>query len=978
MQTYIESIEPSSGRVVAPRTWVDPTRTTRRTITLNGTWDFRLHPTTRIETDRVWETIELPNHWVFTGTQRENGRRLWDRGTPIYTNVNFPFPHNPPHVPDANPTAEHVKQFTLSPSDWEVLRAGGRAVLRLAGVESIAQITLNDSPIGIARGSRLQNDFDVTETLVEGKNTLSLLVSQWSAMSYVEDQDQWWLPGVFRDVELLIEPREGISDLRIITDYDADTHSGSLRLWIESVAGTADVSVADTTTTVPTGQWETIEFSRIEPWSAESPTLYELTVTTPAETRTERIGFRRIEIREIDGEPRILANGYPVVFRGVNKHETHPDQGRVFDEEQVRDDLALMKRHHINAIRTAHYPHHPKTLDLFDEMGFWVIDEVDLETHAFEYVGWRGNPTDDPQWREVCVDRARRSVIRDYNHPSVIMWSLGNESGTGANLAHMATTVRDLDLSRIIHYESDHDGAYSDVYSRMYTPFEEVAAICTDTGTIHRGSISGQAHVRKKPFVLCEYAHAMGNGPGALKGYDDLIEKYPRFHGGFVWEWRDHGLRTWDDEGTEYFGYGGDFGEVIHDGNFVMDGLIRSDGTPMPALAELAAVNTPLKSVVSGDRVRITNRFHTLRSRVAETHVVVDGQARGVLEHDLAPGESAEFDLSSYTHRDSQIDIIHQWADDRGWAPAGCEISRVQLVPHDSPAVRTPVVITESETAHKLSLPFSGARISTWRAPTDNDRLRTFGSYTLGAPDQTAGIGVRGPSSEEMWRETGLDRIRCHHRETKSVRINARPAMHIVEKWAPDASDRFIDTSWLWDGEELVVHIVPSAGWEGTWPRTGIHFDIERPDRVSWRGLGPDEAYSDSLSAPYLGDFEMSPYELGFMYARPQENGTRVGVRHLELSYADRIVTIECQPDMSLPAYAHHYPSFSLSPWDEHELTVAEHPHELAQPTARWHLFIDAGQHGLGSRSCGPDVRPEFAWTARAVTLRLTIRSTAR
>lgn len=978
MHTYIESVEPSSGRTVVPRTWSDSQRTTKRTISLNGRWDFRLHPTIEIDDEKAWEHIELPNHWVFTGTKLEGDRRQWDRGTPIYTNVKFPFPHNPPHVPDTNPTGEHCREFTLTEADWETLCGGGRAVLRLYGVESIARISLNSEHIGVARGSRLQNDFDVTDTLRKGVNTLRLLVSQWSAMSYIEDQDQWWLPGIFRDIELIIEPEAGIEDLRVLTDYDPQTGTGTLQIWVDSRAREAEIEIDNHLHTVSSGTWETLEIVDVQPWSAEVPTLYDLTVRTGDETRSERVGFRRIEIRDVEGEPRILANGHPLVFRGVNKHETHPDKGRVFDEGEVRAEFALMKRHHINAIRLSHYPPHPKVLDLIDEIGFWVIDEIDIETHAFEYVGWSGNPSNDPQWRDVYTDRARRAVARDYNHPSIIMWSLGNESGTGANLAHMATTIRDLDPSRLIHYEADHGGAYTDVYTRMYSPLEEVEAICSSTGKIHRGGVGGQARIRTKPFFLCEYAHAMGNGPGALQRYDELIEKYPRFHGGFVWEWRDHGLRTWDENGTEYFGYGGDFGEVIHDGNFVTDGLIRADRTPSPGLAELAAVNTPVKSVVTGSCLRLTNRFHTLRTSAAITRIVVDGEARGILDHDLAPGESTEFDLTEYCPPGAVVDIIHQWATERGWASAGDEISRCQIVSEGELAYRAPLMVSPSSAEPAQELPFEGARISVWRAPTDNDRLTTFGSYALAAPEQTAGIGVRGPSSAQMWQEAGLDRVVCQRRTTESVRINGRPGVRVVEKWAPAASEQFIDASWLWDGDELTVHIVPSVGWGETWPRAGIHVEVDRPERVSWRGYGPGEAYADSRTAVHVGDFQMSPEELGFMYARPQENGTRIGVRSLRLEYADRTVMIECRPDPSLPAYADHLPSFSLSAWDEFELTRASHPHELPAPSNRWHLFLDGGHHGLGSRSCGPDVRPEYAWTPRAFTLRLRIRTTAR
>lgn len=987
MSWWIEQIAPTSGNVCEATSWVNPEKSSRTVLSLNGTWQFRLHPSVEIDHDAPWETIELPNHWIFAIAKGGTAHR-WERGLPIYTNVKFPFPHQPPKVPKDNPTGEHYRTFNIAASDLEQLGSNGRIILRLHGAESIAYIELNGEYIGTARGSRLMNDFDITGAVNAGENEIRVLVSQWSAMSYIEDQDQWWMPGIFRDIEILFEPDGGIRDLRVQTDWDPATKVGSANIYVSSSAGVANIKLAGKQFQIATGEWTRIDCGEVTPWNAETPYLHDLEVSTNVESRTERIGFRRVEITRVDGEPQIHVNGRKLVFRGVNRHETHPDKGRLFDEDQLRRDLKLMKRFNINAIRTSHYPPHPRFFELTDELGFWVIAEGDIETHGFEYVNWDENPSDDVRWREVYLDRTQRLVTRDYNRPSVIIWSLGNESGTGANLALAAQRIRSLDGSRLIHYESDHDCAYVDIYSRMYSPIEEIAAICSDSGKIHRGSITGQARARQKPFILCEYGHAMGNGPGGLELYDAMIEKYPRFHGGFIWEWRDHGLRTWAADGTEYYGYGGDFKEVIHDSNFVMDGLVRSDGEPSPGLIEFGAVNTPLRVKLSrtntGIVATIENRFHTLNSNVTETRVKVGAAEPFVLPHDLEPGQSMQMQLPSSTDTQT-VEAITCWALDTWWAKAGEEISRVQLR-EPSALVAAPWAEDQIGIIHngKIEAPWNSLRPTFWRAPTDNDSLTTFGSYALAAPEDTGGIGdPNADSAAAAWRQSGLDKMVCLTQEVLNLRINGQPAIRHREIWAPPAADTYVVVEKTWilhrDGDiKLVVEITPSAGWYGTWPRTGICFKIPKPRSLTWEGMGPGEAYADSCAGVYLDTFTRRPEEMHFSYAVPQENGTRIGLRSLQLHYNEFDYLITTSANLTLPAYSDHYPSFSVSPWDEFELTEAKHPYQLPPPQESYCLFIDAGQHGLGSRSCGPDVRPEFAWSPRSVKLELQIRKIHR
>ncbi len=503
----------------------------------------------------------------------------------------YPFPVDPPFVPDENPTGEYRRNFELT--DWQL----PRTLLRFDGVESVYRVWLNGAEVGVGKGSRLVQEFDVTGFLRPGSNQITVRVHQWSSMSYLEDQDQWWLPGIFRDVTLVGRPEGGLDDVW-------------LRCSSESKHGAEDEGVITPEISAPDSAYpitvevfelgvrrrfataaevEPIVVGKVEPWTAESPRLYLATVRASGEQVRLRLGFRTVEI--VDDV--FTVNGSQVTFRGMNRHETHPVRGRVFDEEHARRDLIQMKQHNVNAIRFSHYPPHPRVLDLADELGFWVIDECDLETHGFVFAGWRGNPSDDPRWRDAYLDRIERTVERDKNHPCVVIWSLGNESGTGTNLAAMSHWVHARDPERPVHYEGDYTGAYTDVYSRMYPNLIETAAIGGETGPLLACGPGDARRVRSKPFLLCEYAHAMGNGPGALAEYDELATRFRRLHGGFVWEWRDHGLLTKTADGTEYYAYGGDFGEVLHDGNFVMDGMVLPNDAPTPGLAEFAAVNAP-------------------------------------------------------------------------------------------------------------------------------------------------------------------------------------------------------------------------------------------------------------------------------------------------------------------------------------------------------------------------------------------------
>ncbi len=582
-------------------------------------------------------------------------------------------------MPDANPTGDHRRSFDV-PDGF--VPDGGRAVLRFAGVDSVAIVHLNGVEVGVVRGSRLPQELDVTPELRVGENLLHVRVHQWSAMSYIEDQDQWWLPGIFREVTLLARPASGLDDVWLRADYDPATGSGAL---LPEIRGGYPVRVTcadlglDATLDGPTDR---IDVGPVEPWSADVPHRYDIEVFNAAETVTVRVGFRRVAI---DGNA-WLVNGRRLRLRGVNRHEFHRTGGRVFDAEQARSDLMLMKRHNLNAIRTSHYPPHPTLLDLADELGFWVIDECDIETHGFGMLDWVGNPSDDPAWRDCYLDRVERMVERDKNHPCIVAWSLGNEAGTGMNLAAMSEWIHARDPGRPVHYEGDHAGDYTDLNSRMYPSVEELEDLAAGIGDNGSGIDGTAAKLLDRPMIMCEYVHAMGNGAGGIDGYEAVIDAHPMIHGGFVWEWRDHGLLTHTADGTPYFAYGGDFGEELHDGSFVCDGMTLADGTPTPMLAEYAAVVSPIKVALTGNTLTVTNLRHagdTSDLDFVWTHER-DGRplASGSVTAVVRPGESTTVDLpdlDTSAPGEHWLGVAARLAAATPWAAAGHTVARAQL-----------------------------------------------------------------------------------------------------------------------------------------------------------------------------------------------------------------------------------------------------------------------------------------------------------
>jgi beta-galactosidase len=883
--------------------------------------------------DAGWDRLPVPSHWQLHGY-----------GAPAYTNVRYPFPVEPPNVPDENPTGDYRRTFTV-PREWD----GADAVLRFEGVDSCLQAWLNGAELGTAAGSRLPAEFEAGEHLRPGEdNVLAVRVSQWSEGSYLEDQDMWWLSGIFRTVTLITRPVGAIDDVFVHAEYDPPSGAGALRVEADVPAR---VIVPELGIDAATG--EMIRVPSVEPWSAEVPRLYDARVESAGERVFLRIGFRTVVVE--DGLLKV--NNQPVQFRGVNRHEFDPDHGRAVSEDVMRRDIHLMKAHNVNAVRTAHYPPHPRFLELCDELGLYVIDECDLETHGFWPLGWRGNPSDDPAWEGAMVDRMRRTVERDKNHPSVVVWSLGNESGAGRNLARMADWTRARDPSRPIHYEHDWSCRDVDMYSRMYAPHEEVELIGRGEEPPWEDAAL-DARRRGLPFIQCEYGHAMGNGPGGLSEYQELFERYERLQGGFIWEWIDHGLRQGD-----RYAYGGDFGEPLHDGNFVADGLLFPDRTPSPGLLEYKKVIEPVRITgAAGGPLTIANRFgfRDLSHLRFEWALEEEGAevARGELAMpDVAAGESVEVALPDLpaTSREAWLTVRAVQAGDEPWAPAGHEVAWGQVAITPPPAaVHVPGGSDHEFDEHGVlrrlgALELEGPRLDVWRAPTDNDN------------------GMHGPEQlGATWRHLGLHRAR--HRTIAVDREDERLVVRTRVGFAATDLGLLTTYTWLPEGEGLLltVDVAPEGEWTVPLPRLGLRLSLPGAiERAEWFGRGPGEAYRDTRAAARVGRFAASVDELQTPYVRPQENGNRMETRWLTLTGANGAgLRVEGRPHID----------FTARRWTSEDLDAATHTPELVARDRVW-LNLDHAHQGIGTASCGPGVLPQHRLEAAPATFSVWLGS---
>lgn len=952
---------------------------------LNGEWKFHFSERVEEAPERFfaedfdvseWNDIPVPSNWQVEGY-----------GRPHYTNRNYPFPIDPPKVPNENPTGCYRREFTI-PSHWDERQV----MLRFDGVDSAFHLWVNGSEVGYSQGSRNTAEFDITPYIRSGSNTLAVRVVQWSDGSYLEDQDMWWLSGIFRDVTLVAEPQVRIFDHRIRTAFDADYRDATLQVRA-TIHNASDRDATDytlewqlldsemqavhpephvATVSIAAGQESVIDVdqpvSNPNKWTAETPYLYTLLIRLKdAASRVIHVGATRVGFRAVEMlNGNLCVNGVPIMIKGVNRHEFHPDLGRTVPWDTMLEDVLIIKQHNLNAVRTAHYPNDPRFYDLCDEYGLYVMDEADLETHGFESVGNRSQLSADPEWEHAYLDRMIGMVERDKNHPSIIMWSLGNEAGFGRNHVVMEQWTRQADPTRPIHYEQDYEAEIADIIGPMYTHLPRL---------IELADVSEWT----KPIIMCEYAHAMGNGPGSLKEYWEAFYRYPRLQGGFVWDFVDQGLRRVNADGSEGFTYGGDYGDEPNDGNFNINGLIFPDRRPSPGMIEYKKVLEPVKAEavdLASGRVRLTNRldFTSLDDLHISWRVLVDGrqvQTGSVPIPVIAPAETAEVTIPYKKPADLQsgaeywLDIRFTLAEDTHWASQGHEVAWAQFrLPFAQAAARDvtrpvpPLYIDETATELRLvgqdvrivfdklrgkitsftynrrELVEAGPQLNFWRAPIDNDRR----------------------SLEAKWRKAGLDKLTHRIDSVRTERLDADIVRVAVQSriappiWGHGFVCEIIYT-FSGDGHtKIEVHGVPHGEFP-VLPRIGLQMTLPgAQDRVKWYGLGPGESYVDSKEAARVGLYACSVDDLYVPYVYPQENGNRSEVRWA--TFADlRGFGLQVR---GLPHF-----DFSAHRFTTHDLEQARHTYEL-HPRDTITLNIDYRHHGLGSNSCGPEPLPQY------------------
>ncbi|KAJ4393445.1 hypothetical protein N0V93_002655 [Gnomoniopsis smithogilvyi] len=687
---------------------------------LSGTWKF-FHTTSpllgpqdffRKDFDTSnWGDVQVPGMWQL---------QKFGKG-PQYTNVPYPFPFHPPDVPiDENECGRYVRTFVVgAETDDHQIR------LRFEGVDAAFTVWVNGVDVGYSQGSRNPSEFDITDLVIKGgeANTLAVQVYQRCDGSYIEDQDQWWLSGIFRDVYLLYFPKFHFEDISIRTEIAKDDKPTLLHvnyklsepgltvhsaLYDAPEGGKVLATLEDVSQTSSASSTLVVS-DPVHPWTAETPTLYYLVlhIVNSGAYVCLRVGFREVEL--IDGI--FSVNKSPIKILGVNRHEHHPRFGRAVPFEFLKRDLLLMKTHNINAIRTCHQINDPRLYDLADELGLYVMDEADLECHGCQMAVEGTNPaaplSDNPDWADAYLDRAIQMVQRDKNHASVICWSLGNESFYGRNHKAMYHWIKSVDRTRPVHYEGDQGAETVDMFSRMYYSVEAMISFAKEADWV-------------KPYIMCEYAHAMGNGPGAIKEYVEAFHKYPRLIGGFVWEWANHGLETRNKDGTKYMGYGGDFGDEPNDGCFVMDGLIDSSHNPTPGLLEYKKAIEPVRTLrIEGKGVRIVNRydFLTLDHLKCAYSIIYDGGSieDGVVDipKGIKPHTEAHVSLEPKTalppHIEILLNLVFTLQTPNKWAKAGHIVATGQL--RLSPPRTIPQLLS-----HQLHPPFTQVTVST--APT--------------------------------------------------------------------------------------------------------------------------------------------------------------------------------------------------------------------------------------------------------------------
>ncbi len=936
---------------------------------LNGDWDFKYYASIIDMEDNFADNgfeakIPVPSNWQLHGYD-----------IPQYTNVCYPIPFDPPYVPDDIPVGVYRRGYNHTDD-------GMRKILTFEGADSCLYLYVNGEFAGYTQVSHAVAEFDITQHLHNGENSIVCAVLKWCDGTYLEDQDKIRLSGIFRDVYVVSRPEKRVEDYRITADWN-----GNFRIRICGSNAQIKLFAPDGTAVfaAEAEDGKLFEYSvpNVKVWSPENPALYSLTIECNGELIGERVGFRSVWVE--DGA--VMFNGKAVKIQGVNRHDSYPDTGYYASEAQMRKDLELMKRHNINAIRSSHYPNAPLFYKFCDEYGFYVIAEADLETHGCLQVyndfkwswqdGFKGISMlmCDERFKKAIVDRGQKLVFQHYNRPSIIMWSLGNESGWGENPLESAKLVKANDSTRLLHYESTNsltDTPYDilDVVSRMYPSTDEMRDFLKNEN-------------EKRPLLLCEYCHAMGNGPGDLEDYHDVFFSDKRFAGGLIWEWSDHSvIQGIAENGKIKHGYGGDFGERHNDGNFCMDALTYPDRTPHTALLEAKQVYRPVRverreatgSFIFRNMLNFTaaEDIFNCRYEITDMGKIV---ASSEITFILPPEEAAEIyipEAESISGESVCIRFIFTAKQNNGCIKQGEEICFDSFILCENIAeektqavgeiklCETPLeyIINAGEAVVKFdrrkavitSVSSSGKELlakpiewNFFRAPVDNDTMK-WDWYNAHLNEYDTKVYS---TEAEMLGDTAV------------VRISHSFGWNIYQPFCTAKTEISVSS----DGRIRIITNGTTSNKVTLLPRFGLRLFLDNSfDSVSYYGYGPYESYIDKHHSSYLGKFDCGISDMHEDYIRPQENSSHYGCRYAEISDGERTLNFISDKPFS----------FNASEYTQEELTQKRHNYELEKCGCSV-VCLDSGMAGVGSNSCGPELAEKYRISLPEIHLDFTI-----
>ena len=949
-----------------------------RFLLLNGMWKFKYYSSIYELTDRFYEeNFETADYKqvLVPGVWQNYGYDCWQ-----YTNIRYPFPFDPPYVPCDNPCGTYVYDF-----DYSACKEAPKAYLNFEGVDSCFYVWVNGQYAGYSQVSHSTSEFDVTDFLREGKNRLAVLVLKWCDGSYMEDQDKFRSSGIFRDVYILKRPENGIFDYFIKTAQSVSEAQVDIELtyFNEPVlveaklldAEGALVASADT-------KGESIHMNIKNPvlWNAEQPYLYTLVLKSGGEVITEHVGIREISIiNQV-----VCFNGKPIVFHGVNRHDSDSVTGPVISLEQMKKDLILMKRHNFNAIRSSHYPNVPYFYQLCDKYGFYVVDEADNESHGPSEIYYADNSgenkakrwneaiADNPDYIEATVDRVKRCVVRDKNRPCVVIWSMGNECAYGCTFEEALKWTKAYDDSRLTQYESaryhgdkrKYDFSNLDLYSRMYPSLDEI-----------KEHLDGGLD---KPLILIEYCHAMGNGPGDLEDYFQMFSKEEKLCGGFVWEWCDHAIaHGMPGERIKYY-YGGDHGEKIHDGNFCMDGLVYPDRSPHTGLLEYKNVYRPIrvegfdaasKTVILRNYMDFTNAKDLVE---ISFEMICDGekiQSGTIGKVDIKPSETATIKVPLDIPKKGRVFLKINYGavnTDEVILP-GHSFGFDELCMENEDNKNQFAALLHAHTSNKpAEFSETDKEICVWGEKFEyrlDKRTGLFSSLKADGSEQLMRpmeVNLwRAPTDNDMyikseWYRAGYDRTTTRAYSAQVCADADKVTISCRMSVAAEAVQRILnmDTLWTIDGDGIVTlkMSVEKCPEFPTLPRFGLRLFINKSmNKITYEGMGPYESYCDKHRASWHGIFSDMAENMHEDYIKPQENGS-----HFDCSW------VMAEGDEKCFCVAGGQPfSMNASVYTQEELTIKQHNFELV-PSEFTVLCIDYAQSGVGSNSCGPQLLEKY------------------